>query len=70
MSDASGQSFSTDGLAERLAAEGLSAGSWSNAPGDTYGAHSHSYDKVLVAAAGSITFHLVRSWPRRGVARR
>lgn len=42
----------------RLAAEGLAAGSWSNAPGDTYAAHRHGYDKVLVAAAGSITFHL------------
>jgi quercetin dioxygenase-like cupin family protein len=43
---------------ERLAAEGLSASSWGNAPTDTYGAHSHGYDKVLVAATGSITFHL------------
>ena len=25
---------------------------------DTYGEHRHAYDKVLVAAAGSITFHL------------
>jgi hypothetical protein len=29
---------------------------WSNGPGDTYVAHSHGYDKVLVAAAGSIVF--------------
>ena len=40
-------------------AAGLDATSWSNAPGDTYRAHSHDYDKVLVAARGSITFHLV-----------
>lgn len=45
-------------IEQRLAAEGLVAGSWSNAPGDAYSAHSHSYDKVLVAVAGAITFHL------------
>lgn len=43
----------------RLAAEGLSASGWGNGPGDTYEAHSHGYDKVLVATSGSITFHLV-----------
>jgi quercetin dioxygenase-like cupin family protein len=45
-------------LVGRLRAEGLEAGSWSNAPGDTYGAHAHGYDKVLVCAAGSIRFGL------------
>jgi quercetin dioxygenase-like cupin family protein len=45
-------------LAERLAAQGLRASSWGNGPGDTYAAHSHDYDKVLVATSGSITFHL------------
>jgi quercetin dioxygenase-like cupin family protein len=45
-------------IAERLAAEGLSTGGWSNGPGDTYSAHSHGFDKVLVATRGSITFHL------------
>jgi hypothetical protein len=45
-------------LRERLAAEGLAAQSWGNGPFDVYGAHRHGYDKVLVAAAGSITFHL------------
>jgi quercetin dioxygenase-like cupin family protein len=45
-------------LEKRLRTEGLSALSWSNGPGDLYPAHSHGYDKVLVAAAGSITFHL------------
>ena len=45
-------------MEERLAAEGLSAGSWSNGPGDRYGQHRHDYDKVLVGVAGSITFHL------------
>lgn len=45
-------------LATRLAREGLSASEWSNGPGYTYGAHRHTYDKVLVARAGSIIFHL------------
>ena len=46
----------------RLAAEGLDPGSWSNGPGDRYGAHDHGYDKVLVVASGSIVFGL----PDRG----
>jgi uncharacterized protein YjlB len=45
-------------LVRRLRAEGLEPGAWSNGPGDTYGAHSHAYDKVLVCAAGSIVFGL------------
>ena len=44
--------------AARLRAEGLDAGSWSNGPGDRYGAHDHAYDKVLVVATGSIRFGL------------
>lgn len=43
---------------DRLASEGLSAGGWSNGPGDRYGAHEHAYDKVLVVEQGSITFGL------------
>lgn len=31
---------------------------WSNGPGDTYGAHSHGYDKVLYCGRGSIVFRL------------
>jgi quercetin dioxygenase-like cupin family protein len=46
-------------LEARLRAEGLDAGSWSNGPGDRYGAHDHAYDKVLVVASGSIRFGLV-----------
>jgi hypothetical protein len=46
-------------LEARLIAEGLAPSTWSNGPGDTYAAHQHGYDKVLVAARGSITFHLV-----------
>jgi quercetin dioxygenase-like cupin family protein len=39
-------------------AEDLSAPrSWGNAPGDTYGWHSHPYHKVLFCLEGSITFH-------------
>ncbi len=46
------------GLRTRLAGEGLDAQTWGNGPFDVYGEHRHGYDKVLVAAAGSITFHL------------
>jgi hypothetical protein len=46
-------------LEARLVAQGLAPSAWSNAPGDTYAAHQHGYDKVLVATRGSITFHLV-----------
>ncbi len=46
-------------LLARLRQAGLEPSVWANAPGDTYAAHSHPYDKVLVASSGSITFHLV-----------
>jgi quercetin dioxygenase-like cupin family protein len=45
-------------LEARLAAERLTATSWSNGPGDRYGAHDHPYDKVIVVAAGDIRFGL------------
>lgn len=45
-------------LRVRLATEGLEAHTWGNGPFDHYGEHRHPYDKVLVAAEGSITFHL------------
>lgn len=45
-------------LSARLRAEGLSASPWSNGPGDTYGAHDHGYDKVIVVETGSIEFGL------------
>ncbi len=45
-------------LRARLRAEGLDAQAWGNGPLDHYGEHRHPYDKVLVAASGSITFHL------------
>ena len=51
--------MSTAELEGRLRAAGLDPAPWSNGPGDRYAAHSHGYDKVLVCAVGSITFHLV-----------
>lgn len=45
-------------LEEIFRCEGLSAGWWSNAPGDRYGAHAHPYHKVLYCAHGSIRFLL------------
>ncbi|MEA2518809.1 MAG: hypothetical protein QOF49_889 [Chloroflexota bacterium] len=47
-----------DDAALRLRAEGLDAGSWTNGPGDRYGAHAHGFDKVIVVVAGSIAFGL------------
>ena len=43
----------------RLTEEGLASSPWSNGPGDRYAAHEHGYDKVIVAAEGSIAFGLV-----------
>ena len=48
----------TGDVAARLRAEGLDASRWSNGPGDRYGVHEHGYAKVIVVAAGSITFGL------------
>jgi uncharacterized protein YjlB len=48
-------------LVDRLRAEGLDPGPWSNGPYDTYAPHEHGYDKVLVCAAGSIRFGLPRT---------
>jgi uncharacterized protein YjlB len=45
-------------LRARLSGEGLDATSWGNGPFDHYAEHRHAYDKVLVAVAGSIVFHL------------
>lgn len=45
-------------MRQRLRADGMDAGSWSNGPRDTYAAHDHPYDKVLVCVRGGITFHL------------
>jgi uncharacterized protein YjlB len=53
----------TTDLRARLEAEGLDPGAWSNGANDRYAAHDHGYDKVIVAAAGSIRFGL----PGRGL---
>ncbi len=45
-------------LLRLMSEEKLSAYSWSNAPGDVYSAHSHSYNKVIYVVRGSITFGL------------
>ena len=45
-------------LDERLRAEGLDPGRWSNGPGDRYATHEHGYDKVIVVERGSIRFGL------------
>ena len=42
--------------AARLRDAGVEPHAWSNGPGDRYGVHSHDYTKLLVCAAGSITF--------------
>lgn len=59
-----GRDDAVAGLLARLDAEGLRPGSWANRPGDTYAAHAHSFDKVLVCAAGSIVFGLPGSGER------
>lgn len=45
-------------LRRRMQRDGLAPYSWSNAPGDTYAVHSHSYEKVLYCVRGSIHFVL------------
>jgi quercetin dioxygenase-like cupin family protein len=46
----------TDSVAQRLREAGVESSSWSNGPGDRYAVHEHPYTKLLVCAAGSITF--------------
>ena len=50
------ESPSAGAVARRLREEGVEPHQWSNGPGDRYGAHDHGYTKVLMCAAGSITF--------------
>jgi quercetin dioxygenase-like cupin family protein len=45
----------------RLRDEGVEPYAWSNGPGDRYAAHEHGYTKLLMCAAGSITFLVGRS---------
>ena len=41
-----------------MQAENLPYYRWSNGPGDVYGAHQHTYDKVIYIVQGTITFGL------------
>jgi hypothetical protein len=43
-------------VAARLRDAGVEPSAWSNGPGDRYGVNEHGYTKLLVCAAGSITF--------------
>lgn len=54
----SGEAPSPGAAAQRLRREGVTPTSWSNGPGDRYGAHAHSYTKLLICAQGSITFEV------------
>ena len=47
---------STATVADRLRREGVEPWAWSNGPGDHYDVHQHGYTKLLMCAAGSITF--------------
>ncbi|KJS28896.1 MAG: cupin [Desulfatitalea sp. BRH_c12] len=49
-------------IEENMRAEGVACYRWSNDPGDIYGAHDHTYDKIIYVLQGSITFGL----PQRG----
>lgn len=40
----------------RLRDAGVEPYAWSNGPGDRYAVHQHDYTKLLMCAAGSITF--------------
>jgi quercetin dioxygenase-like cupin family protein len=40
----------------RLRDEGVEPHEWANGPGDRYATHNHGFTKVLMCAAGSITF--------------
>jgi quercetin dioxygenase-like cupin family protein len=43
-------------VARRLREEGVDPSAWSNGAGGRYATHEHAYEKVLLCAAGSITF--------------
>lgn len=53
-----GEPASEKAMRAVFAADGLRPYRWSNAPGDVYPAHHHSYDKVLYVVSGTITFGL------------
>ncbi len=45
-----------DALVARLRGEARDVYCWSNAPGDRYGWHDHTYTKILYCLEGSIDF--------------
>ena len=51
-------------IQRKLRDAGLRAYGWSNGPGDTYAAHSHSYNKVIYVVHGTIAFGLPTSKDR------
>ena len=51
-----GEAPTSASVAQRLRDAGVEPHAWSNGPGDRYAVHSHDYTKLLVCAAGSITF--------------
>jgi quercetin dioxygenase-like cupin family protein len=53
-------------LRNRMQAQNLSPYTWSNAPGDTYTAHTHSYEKILYCVHGSIRFTLPDQYDAAG----
>lgn len=48
------------GVEQRLRDAGTQPTAWSNGPGDRYPMHQHGYTKLLMCAAGSITFTVGR----------
>lgn len=57
METSSGEPPTRRALEARLIGEGLAPRGWGNGPGDRYGWHRHSYQKVLYCISGSIVFH-------------
>lgn len=45
-------------IEERLRREARDVYGWSNGPGDRYGEHAHTYNKLLYCTRGSIDFVL------------
>jgi quercetin dioxygenase-like cupin family protein len=54
----------TTEIQRQLDQEGLEAYQWSDAPGNVYGAHSHSYGKAIYVVEGSITFGIIATGER------
>ncbi|GER87949.1 hypothetical protein KDW_21110 [Dictyobacter vulcani] len=55
-------------LCKKMHLQGLQPYLWSNAPGDTYSPHTHSYEKVLYCVRGSIRFTLPDQLDENGMA--